>query len=202
MSTSNITSNNNTQALPRAKVADIEAQTTVSHEKTDVRAIDMPILSIRVQSSVDDSDNVATCCAFSCVGITVLVLLSPFIICDLYFAYNSISCQHDTSPVGITLTTWLEVAGFSLIGFIGSFLLTTSIVVCCGLKSMVWFVPVQWLFSLFSFAWLIVGCVLFWRYLDPSGDCGRDVSDYMWARLIIGLIGVFVSSRSGDKKKD
>lgn len=184
MSSTNSTLNNNT-ILPGVTFADIEAQTPTK------------------QTIVDAPSCFATCCAYSCVGITVLALLSPFIICDLYFAFNSISCQHDLTPVGITLSTWLQVAGFSLIGFIVSFVLMVSTVTCChyNTDSMVLFAPFQWAFSLFSFAWLIVGCVLFWRYLDPSGTCERNVSDYMWARLIIGLVGLFISSQSGDKKK-
>ena len=195
MSTSNNTSNNNT-VLPGVTFADIEAPVPTLRQTIDRNNLN--------QSTIEETHTCfATCCAYSCVGITVLALLSPFIICDLYFAFGSISCQHDTNPVGITLSTWLEVAGFSLIGLIGSYVLMVGTIACCQCnpESMIIFAPIQWAFSAFSFAWLIVGCVLFWRYLDPSGNCARDVSDYMWARLIIGLIGVFVAAKTGDKKK-
>ena len=190
------TSNNTTSVLPGVTIADIESQST-NHSTDNVKPQKVNTAPIKSDSAF------ALCCAYSCVGFTVIVLLSPFIICDLYFAFNSISCQHVETPIGITLTTWLLTAGFSLVGLIVTFALGLGVIACCGCDkdSMILFVPIQWAFSLFSFAWLIVGCVLFWRYLDPSGDCARDVSDYMWARLIIGLIGVFISSKSGDKKK-
>ncbi len=139
-----------------------------------------------------------SCCLISCATITVLILIVPFIVCDLFFAYNNISCQHDLNPIGFSLSTWLAVSGWSLLGFLG-LLCLLMICLSCETKGSISVMIVQYLYSVFSFAWLIVGCVMFWRYLDPSGNCDRDVSNYMWARLIIGLVGVFISSKTNSK---
>ena len=151
------------------------------------------------QISCDCPCDVSSCCFVFTASLIVLFLILPFIFCDLYFAYNDISCQHDSNPIGFNLSTWLEVSGWSLLGFM---CLLAMFFVCVGLESngIVPVVIIQMFYSLFSFAWLIVGCVMFWRYLDPSGNCNSNVSNYMWARLIIGLVGVFLSSCVSNKR--
>ncbi len=189
MSSNGTTLNNNT-TLPSIAVSpgtDIEAQivTTTSRAKTT--------------SCCPCECEAQTCCLVSCVVITVLMLITPFIICDLYFAYNDISCQHDSNPIGFNLSTWLAVSGWSMVGFLGLFGILL-ICVGCKPKGSIPVVILQYAYSLFAFAWLIVGCVMFWRYLDPSGNCNSNVSNYMWARLIIGLVGVFFSSQNSKKE--
>ncbi len=186
MSSNGTTLNNNT-TLPSVAVppgTDIEAQiVTTDRART--------ILCCPCEAQ--------TCCLVSCVTITVLMLIAPFIVCDLYFAYNDISCQHDSNPIGFNLSTWLAVSGWSLLGFLGLFGILL-ICVGCKPKGAIPVVVLQYTYSLFSFGWLIVGSVMFWRYLDPSGNCDSDVSNYMWARLIIGLVSVFFSSQNSKKK--
>ncbi len=178
--------------------------TTLNNNATPIPPIAVsPGRDIEAQVTVDNSCiscDSKTCFLVSCVTVTVLMLITPFIICDLYFAYNNISCQHDPNPIGFSLSTWLAVSGWSMVGFLGLFLL---LLICLGCKpkGAIPVVVLQYGYSLFAFAWLIVGCVMFWRYLDPSGNCNHDVSNYMWARLIIGLVGVFFSSQSSKKKE-
>jgi|LauGreDrversion4_2_1035121.scaffolds.fasta_scaffold21390_4 hypothetical protein len=187
MSSNGTTLNNNTTSIPSVAISpgtDIEAQiATADRDKT--------VLCCPCDTQ--------TCCLVSCATITVLMVITPFIICDLYFAYNDISCQHDSNPIGFNLSTWLAVSGLSMIGFLGLFGILL-ICVGCKPKGAIPVVVLQYVYSLFSFAWLIVGCVMFWRYLDPSGNCNSNVSNYMWARLIIGLVGVFFSSQNSKKE--
>ena len=57
-------------------------------------------------------------CLFCCVTIFTL----PFIVCDLYYAYNDTSACMTAPIVGydisITLKTWLEVDGWSLLSMV------------------------------------------------------------------------------------
>ena len=199
MLSSNTNTNNYTHILPKAVVVDIEANNQPKIVEPQVVGI------IKVQQS--NSDETKFCpvnaALFCCAGFVVLLLVLPFILCDLYYAYNSISCQHDETPIGISLSTWLKVSGFSAVGVISTLILIFISTACYeyGPNTNLKLVPIQWLYHLFSFAWLIIGCVLFWRYLDQSGECGRDVSDYMWARLIIGLIGVLIAYKTGNKNE-
>ena len=137
---------------------------------------------------------------FSCILCLLIVILFPFIFCDLYYSFNSISCQNDSTPIGFTLATWLQVCGFYTIGSI--IFITLCAVLSLKYECMIIILTiVQYTSSLFSFAWLIVGCVMFWRYLEPSGNCNSDISNYMWARLIIGIVCVFATLQTNKKEK-
>lgn len=204
--------NNYSQILSKATVVDIDAtnktKATVVDIEANIKTNLTDFVVLKEQIKVTNSNETKFCPAnaglYCCAGFVVLSLVLPFIFCDLYYAYNSISCQHDETPMGISLSTWLKVSGFSAVGVISTLILIfISTALCeCGLNTNVSLVPIQWLYNLFSFSWLIIGCVLFWRYVDQSGNCGRDVSDYMWARLIIGLIGVFIAYKSAESKKE
>ena len=200
MLSNNTNTNNYSHILPKAVIVDIEANIKPNIIEPQI----VQIVKVRQTNSDDTKWCSANVGLYCCAGFVVLALVLPFIFCDLYYAYNSISCQHNETPIGISLSTWLKVSGFSAVGVISTLILIfISISFCeCGPNTHVPLVPLQWLYNLFSFAWLIIGCVLFWRYLDQSGECGKDVSDYMWARLIIGLIGVFVAYKSSERKKD
>jgi hypothetical protein len=45
------------------------------------------------------------------------------------------------------------------------------------------------LYGIFAMIWTIVGSVLFWGKLNPTGICMGGVHDYMYALLILSLIG-------------
>ena len=55
-----------------------------------------------------------------CVCVTIFTL--PFIVCDLYFAYNDISACMTADIQGfaidITLKTWLEVDGWTMLAMV------------------------------------------------------------------------------------
>lgn len=43
--------------------------------------------------------------------------------------------------------------------------------------------------SVFNLIWIIIGAVMFWGELYPKNACNPSISAYMFARLIIVLIG-------------
>lgn len=136
--------------------------------------------------------------SFCAILITIISEL-PFIVCDLYFSYNSISCQYNPTPIGFDLSTWLKVSGFSVLGYIGyAIILLILSIKYEWIKILI--SVTKYLVALFFLAWLIVGSVMFWKYLEPSGTCNSDISNYMWARLIICLLGVLGMFKSSDKK--
>jgi hypothetical protein len=61
-------------------------------------------------------------------------------------------------------------------------------------------------YSFFSLIWTIVGSVLFWGRLNPTGICTGPVRDYMYALLIItyiaGCCNCLFSLNSGKKQRD
>lgn len=58
--------------------------------------------------------------------ICLIIVLLPFIICDLYFGYNDTSCIYIpivTPQVDINLSIWLRVDGLVLLSIVVSFII-------------------------------------------------------------------------------
>ncbi len=190
--------NTNTNANP-----DIENQIRspkLSIKTTNLEDINLPNphgFKVQVKTS---NDSATACCAVFCAFLVIIIFCLPLVICDLYFAYNDISCQHDSNPVGLTLSTWLQTSGFVVTGYLALFLIMLPFSLkndCAKFLLKV----CNYVFSGFILSWLIVGSIIFWKYLEPTGTCNKNISNYMWARLIIGLVGIYLNTRSGGEKK-
>lgn len=115
-----------------------------------------------------------------------------FIIPDLIFANQGSDCVRSSVPgFPFTLETWLRVDAYTRIG-IFIFLLIVAIATCAslafgailiGLYSCIFI-----LYSLFSIAWFIVGAIMFWGHLNPSGKCTGGVQIYMHIMLISTIL--------------
>jgi hypothetical protein len=55
--------------------------------------------------------------------------------------------------------------------------------------------------GIFNGIWIIIGSILFWGDVDKTKLCSKGVSDYMYARLIICLIGICCGGPAYAKKK-
>ena len=188
----NIESQNTIAIIESHRTNDLESQTDIESQDTiPVHFSTAPLATFNSDHEIKNEGSGV----FGCVLCLLIVILFPFTFCDLYYAFNSISCQNDPTPVGITLATWLQVFGFYIIGIV-------VFMTICNLLSFrykcfaIILAIMQYASSLFSVAWLIVGCVIFWRYLEPSGNCSSDIANYMWARLIIGIISVSATFQS------
>jgi len=119
---------------------------------------------------------------FICCTITMCILVGPFIVCDLYWSFNDITCQNTPTRVGITLGEWLMVDGFGLL----SILIFVMVAYKLGvLKNCT---AVLFIYKVFAIIWFIVGGVLFWRDLDHLNNCSNPLSDYVQVRIIMGLL--------------
>jgi hypothetical protein len=124
----------------------------------------------------------------------VFIIGLPFIVTDLYYAYSSDSCLIYTIPNLPNLQTWLFIDGFfSIIGIV-----VTIIVIACFLQlniainnENVTIICMKIIFSFLNLLWMIIGSVIFWKYLEPIHSCSSSLSIYMWIRLMFGLLSVF-----------
>ena len=122
-------------------------------------------------------------------------LMLPFIIVNLVYANNNDSqCLTEpilSPPIHLTLKTWLLVDAYTMLAVLIFFLLA-AIAFCVnsalGVACSCCAVTVLILFSIFRFAWLIVGAIMFWGYLNPRETCDSSLSAYMWAMLIIEIL--------------
>ncbi len=127
----------------------------------------------------------------ACLGILTvacfMIILCPFIICDLYFGFNHQSCLNlKFNDFDLNLKTWLLTNGFLAIAYV-VYLFIAALQEeytrnCMSIAG-------QILVSSFSVIWTIVGAILFWRYIEPSNLCNKSLTTYLWVRLIMGLVG-------------
>jgi hypothetical protein len=148
------------------------------------------------------TSNNAVWCLVACISIILL----PFIIFDYHFA-NDQSCAQlplHKSSIAFPLSTWLKVDGFlTVLQLVGLVIIIVTVASETKDNPNPFFYLLflmMCLISLFNFIWLIIGAVMFWGELNPSGHCSSSISSYMWARLIIGFLSIamnLLSARRG-----
>jgi hypothetical protein len=160
----------------------------LNHDVTSSDDSQSPNSTVKV--SVEQQENTNEECQRTCMlwSSTVFVgfFFLPFIVCDIYWGFphhDNTSCQYSKTGFDLNLAQWLRVDGISMICIYVFFIL-------CAVASIHELIVIVFstLFQCFSFAWLIVGSVMFWRDLAPSNLCYTDLSSYMWARLILGIL--------------
>jgi len=152
-----------------------------------------------------------SCYAKCCLSLTFSLLLSPFAICDVYFATTDNSCVNQSQSshnLNITLHSYLLASGIIVFTFIG--ILNFSIFICDlnMTKSNKNNENVDTVYAvlnisniivrIFGISWLILGCVLFWAYTVIS-DCSKPIHDYLFARFILFLIFSIFTFRSSSE---
>lgn len=130
------------------------------------------------------------CCLFVVVGLLNLAFIIP----DLIFAGQHNTCVTTIMQgIAFPLRTWLLVDAYSRIVITG-LLLAVAIVSCVNTKAGVAMVAcvtcTMLLYSLFMFAWAIVGAVLFWGKLNPAGLCSGGIQTYMHILLIVTFLSL------------
>ena len=115
-----------------------------------------------------------------------------FIVPSLVYAYSGDICTL-TVPDGfsINLSVWLQVDSYMRIAMVSLLVLVALFSFCslnCGATCAACVICFMLIYSLFSFSWTIVGSVLFWGRLNPTGICTGAVQSYMYAILIISYI--------------
>jgi len=133
-----------------------------------------------------------------CFALTFTALMSPFIICDMYFALTDTSCIHQSfDKLYITMYNYLYIS--SIFGIVVVCILTSAIMCLdiekkdrneCGEVCSQLF---GWVLKLFGLAWSIVGFVIFWGYMDTS-KCAKPVYNYLLAKFIILIVTIFFES--------
>jgi hypothetical protein len=154
------------------------------------------------------------CSDLLCFKIFVIVtftsVMTPFTVCDIYFALNDISCVREKTPeMNIVMNVYLLSSGLiSLImtGLIDIYILNSSNSILAsdknddldGINCLLYMF--NCVFQVFNFSWLITGCVLFWAYMDINA-CANPVYNYLMARFIIGIVSTALFNFMGNSKK-
>jgi hypothetical protein len=110
----------------------------------------------------------------------LLIICSPFIICNFYFAETDVSCVNEDSGFGLTFHTLfivdasLSIVFVTLIGLINNEVYT----VCSTL-----------IYNLFNLIWLIIECIIFFSFMNGGRLCNHSVYAYIMTILILNMIG-------------
>lgn len=172
------------------------------HSNVDLEAVvsgENPMLvSFVPKKATNDFVEVKNCgiCAKFCLCTFITALLSPLVICDLYFALTDTSCVDQTfHRLQINMKDYLFITGIigiTIIGIIDLLILVFDynfdknsnkgdagiiLSICC------------WVFKIFSIAWLVLGCSIFWSFMDTT-MCSKQTYSYLLARFIIYIVGV------------
>lgn len=153
-------------------------------------------VTIDISNNIIKKDNKKS--ATICAIITIVCLLLPFIFCDYYYAFNNDSCQHiNVDKLSLNISKWLIViASVSVFSIIIAIL-----VIIFGLETNSIYKLLGNIINLFNTAWLIIGSILFWKYIDPLNVCNSDINGYMWARLIITIVFNIKNIKDNNQKK-
>ena len=140
---------------------------------------------------IDDAGK-ALGATIACVAIIFAIFNLAFIIPNLVYAYQGSQCVTTiTDGIAFNLSTWLQVDAYMRIAMV-VLLLIVGIAMCinvaagmtCGMCVICFMI----VYSIFAFAWTIVGSVLFWGKLNPTGVCTGGVQVYMYILLIITYV--------------
>jgi hypothetical protein len=135
------------------------------------------------------SDNVEKknkTCINICKIICILILTVPLMVTDLYFGYDDQPClTNKFDSVDFGIGTWLRVSGYIQLASTVLLIIVQLTGEECS-KTLTKCITV--FFGLFFVAWNIIGAVIFWKYLEPNSMCNNQLTKYLWARIIIGLI--------------
>lgn len=147
--------------------------------------------------NVETSENKTSCCMMTCVVMCIMIIGLPFIVADLYYSYSyADECLTQTIPDLLTLKNWLFVSGWTNLSFLSLALAAGICAVRTGMDTdNCLFMFFRLSFSIFQLVWLILGAIIFWKYLEPTSSCSGSLSAYMWTRLILGFVNVLMYCR-------
>jgi hypothetical protein len=208
--------NSNLQVLSETErmtsiVIDIESQNETKEEiiqetKTELQ---IPLKAILRKPDDQFADNIEVEKKLFkiCLGLLVLVIMSPIIVCDLYFGFTDSSCSREQpDELAISLKLYLLVSGFVGLSVMTIILFGITCLdldnnsendlfsMCCGYCGVI-------CVGLFNFIWNIIGAVVFWGYIYGNGNCDKTFSTYVFVSLIIKFVGTLFSYQL-NKKKD
>ena len=118
---------------------------------------------------------------------TFALLYLPTIICNLHFALNDKSCVNNPNPTfGINLSDFLYVDAIASLITIIVIILFVFYNITNNILDKLYNIYIH-CYSVFLLGWTIIGCLIFWIYIDTS-SCGSSVYKYMFVLLLIKFI--------------
>jgi hypothetical protein len=195
-----------TDILSRS-IIDIESQNDTKYESQSV--IDVPLRGIlkNADENIVDNKIVEKTLFKICFSLLVIVIMSPIIICDIYFGFTDTTCSSEKPhELEMSMKLYLIISGFLGLSAMIIILIGTAFFdqykisdlgICglfCGTIGLLCII-------IFNLIWNILGAVVFWGYIYGNGHCDKSLSTYLFVSIIIKLISSLITFRSGKKYK-
>jgi hypothetical protein len=193
-----------TDILSRS-IIDIESQNDTKYESQSV--IDVPLRGIlkNTDENIVDNKIVEKTLFKICFSLLVIVIMSPIIICDIYFGFSDTTCSSEKPhELEMSMKLYLIISGFLGLSAMIIILIGTAFFdqykisdlgICglfCGTIGLLCII-------IFNLIWNILGAVVFWGYIYGNGHCDKSLSTYLFVSIIIKLISSLITFRSGKK---
>ena len=117
-----------------------------------------------------------------------------FVIPGLVYVVQGTECVKTLPPdFSLTLSTWLQIDAYLrlivIIIFISVFIcIYKSVKIGYKIAASVYCIIMS--YCLISFIWTIIGSVLFWGKLNPTGVCTGNVKFYTYFVLIVNYVSI------------
>ena len=139
--------------------------------------------------------------------IFIFIISIPFIICDLYFAYNDDSCVevYPKYIIFMNMKAYLLVSGYYTIGLMCALICNLqflsienkiSNVICMSILSVIINVS-----KVFLIIWNTIGAFIFWGTLYNVEKCKTIVYNYFFVSLVIKLLAILFHIITNKNKK-
>ena len=163
---------------------------------------------LKKSNSVEDDTRTGLVVIKICTTLLMIVLMTPIVVCDLYFGFTDLSCSREQpDELAITVKLYLIVSGFVGLSvmtaiFIGiacfdfdeNYANDLFIMSCCSCGAIC--------LELFNLVWNILGAVVFWEYIYGNGNCNKNFSTYVFVSLIIKFISILFGYQLNKKNND
>jgi hypothetical protein len=165
--------------------------------ESNIRTIEDPQLR-GILRSIQEEEPIQQNMSYKCcIFVFLLIIASPIIVADLYYAYTDNSCvNYYPGKLNMNMRIYLCVSAFVTIA-----VMFKALFMICVCELPMKKTPVDYIIGLFHVAWNIMGGIIYWGSLYQSSLCSRGIYNYLFATLIIKLI-CNVSVIANNKRKN
>jgi hypothetical protein len=177
-------------------------------DKNIIRVPEFKGILKKTNYDIENDDKMKSIIGHLIAILIVVILVSPFVICDLVFGYTDDSCV-DIYPENMgfmNMKIYLLVSGYLVIGLLLCIITNLSFVAKDNTGDNIVLVAflsiVIHISQVFFVIWNILGAVIFWGTLNKRNLCSKSINTYLFVSLIIKLVVNFYNIMSTNNKKE
>jgi hypothetical protein len=177
-------------------------------DKNIIRVPEFKGILKKTNYDIENDDKMKSIIGHLIAILIVVILVSPFVICDLVFGYTDDSCV-DIYPENMgfmNMKIYLLVSGYLVIGLLLCIITNLSFVAKDNTGDNIVLVAflsiVIHISQVFFVIWNILGAVIFWGTLNKRNLCSKSINTYLFVSLIIKLVVNFYNIMSANNKKE